>query len=96
MSICRFDPFSQAFFFVIFFLFSCQCYILHSCVFHYIEGANEIRLVGGRMVLEGRAEVFLDGEWGTVCDEGWGIAAAPVTCRQLGFPKDGKSLAITA
>lgn len=41
--------------------------------------------MNGKSWREGRVEVHKDGEWGTVCDDGWGDQDASVVCRAFGL-----------
>ena len=44
-----------------------------------------MRLVGGPNSLEGRLEVYHDGQWGTVCDDEFDNIDAKVACLAFGI-----------
>ena len=50
-----------------------------------------LRLAGGNIPNEGRVEICMNNQWGTVCDDSWGSADATVVCRQLGYSTQGWS-----
>ncbi|XP_069591499.1 HHIP-like protein 1 [Ranitomeya imitator] len=45
-----------------------------------------VRLANSQRPGRGRVEIYINGEWGTVCDDLWNTKAGSVVCRQLGFP----------
>lgn len=48
-----------------------------------------IRLRGSSYATYGRAEICMNGNWGTICDDFWDDRDASVVCRQLGFAPHG-------
>ena len=44
-----------------------------------------IRLQGGDFINQGRVEVYCNGQWGTICDDGFGSTDANTICKQLGY-----------
>jgi len=49
-----------------------------------------VKLVGGSSPQKGRLEVYHNGTWGTVCDNGFTHAAAGVVCYMLGYGHVGR------
>ncbi|XP_026849508.1 uncharacterized protein LOC6603014 isoform X2 [Drosophila persimilis] len=45
----------------------------------------EVRLTGGEMPHMGRISVKINGQWGYVCDDKFGLRDADVVCRELGY-----------
>ncbi|KFM11723.1 Deleted in malignant brain tumors 1 protein, partial [Aptenodytes forsteri] len=54
------------------------------CTFPACWGPSPSRLWASRSRCTGRLELLFAGTWGSVCAEGWDLAAARVLCRQLG------------
>lgn len=54
--------------------------------------SGQIRLVGGRSANEGRVELCLNNNWGTVCDTSWDVNDAMVVCRQLRYSTNGNKI----
>ena len=68
----------------------CVCVCVCVCVGTTTISTGTVRLVsssypsGGS---SGRLEIYYNGQWGTVCDDGFGPTDADVVCRQLGYQR---------
>ena len=71
-------------------------YTLHLCLLYYssldttrIWNSNPfpgmLRLQGGSYSNVGRVEVYCNGQWGTICDDGFSGTDARTICKQLGY-----------
>lgn len=65
--------------------------LCHACTHTGAQQNGDVRLVGSSSSMQGRVEIFLSGEWGTVKFNSSSSAylkqegTAQVICRQLGY-----------
>ena len=56
---------------------------------HVAQTNGDLRLIDNgitnRDYNEGRLQVYINGQWGNVCDDNFDITAATTACRQLGY-----------
>ncbi|XP_030060560.1 deleted in malignant brain tumors 1 protein-like [Microcaecilia unicolor] len=65
-------------------LISLNCYPNKAASIICSESASLLRLADGGDKCKGRVEVFVDGDWGAVCNDSWDTDDAEVVCRELG------------
>lgn len=71
---------------------NCKLYFLSLCnyrnclIFFLVV---PVRLSDGHSNRSGRVEMYINGVWGTVCDDHWNISSSTVVCRQLGLGNTG-------
>ena len=65
--------------------------IYSNCFLTAVCTDGDVRIVDGSNEFRGRVETCINGQWGTICDDGWDNNDATVVCFQLGYSPIGES-----
>ena len=64
-------------------------HIYKLCNYHTAPSGGDLRLARGTLTstsyTSGRLEIYLSGQWETVCNDLWDSTNSDVACRQLGY-----------
>ena len=66
-------------------IFIITTYIDNTMIWESNPYTGMIRLEGGHYSNQGRVEVYCNGQWGTICSDGFDFKDAYTVCRQLGY-----------
>ena len=76
-------------------VYCCKCINIYLIIINFVTDTTRIwnsspfsgmiRLQGGSYPNQGRVEVYCNGQWGTICDDGFGSTDAQTICKQLGY-----------
>lgn len=66
-------------------------FLLHAAA-DFTCPTGAIRLAGGQEPNEGRVEICVNNQYGTICDDSWDDRDAAVVCAQLGFSRTSKQM----
>jgi len=69
--------------------------MLYNCTLTAARNYGELRLahrsITSNSYTSGRLEIYINGQWGTVCDDSFDLTDANVACRQLGYSGASRS-----
>ena len=63
----------------------CDAFIIVSTRIWNSPYDGQIRLQGAQYTNQGLVEVYCNGQWGTICDDSFGLSDANTVCRQQGY-----------
>ena len=67
------------------YIYTLKYFLFSHAASDYNPPPPPLRLVGGETENEGRIDIYIGNQWGTICSADWGLADAEVACKSLGY-----------